>query len=53
MPNTIRQAPKNAINKRASTGGSLDKSLIKWNSSAGSATENTKRDSACDTVCGH
>jgi hypothetical protein len=43
---TIRQPPKKAISRRASTRGNCDRSLIKRNSSAGSATPNTKRPSA-------
>lgn len=43
MTNTARQPPKKAISSRASTGGNLEKSLIRRNSIAGRATENTKR----------
>jgi len=44
--NTTRQLPKKAISRRASTGGSVDRPLIRRNSMAGSAAANTKRPSA-------
>ena len=45
-------APKYAMRSRASTGGSLEKSLMSRNSSAGIATENTKRVNASATAFG-
>ena len=49
---TIRQPPKKAINRRASTGGNLEKSLISRNIMAGMATEKTKRDRLSDITIG-
>ena len=53
MPKTIRQPPKNAISRRASTGGRLEKSLNSRNKVAGSATEKTKRVRLSETTTGH
>ena len=49
---TTTQPPKYAISRRASTGGSREKSLIRRNRNAGMATEKTKRVSASDAVRG-
>ena len=49
---TIRQPPKKAISNRASTGGSFEKSHIRRNSIAGSATEKTNCDRLSDIAFG-
>ncbi len=49
---TTRQPPKNARSRRASTGGSREKSLISRNSSVGTATLNTNRVSASEAERG-
>src|SRR5689334_8171484 len=46
IPNTMKQPPMNATSRRLSTGGNFDRPLIRRNSSAGSASANTKRVSA-------
>ena len=52
MKKTIRQPPKKAMSRRASTGGSLEKSLIRRNIIAGMATEKTKRERLSDIATG-
>ena len=52
MPKTIRQLPKKASNRRASTAGSFEKSLISRNSITGKAKEKTNQDSLSDHTLG-